>query len=78
LLKTDLRDKVGSISGISQTDVLRAYLRLEKNDDGLRRDEETFFKIVWPRLEQERKRDKAIKSYERMSFGKEIPVWTLN
>jgi len=50
-LKTELRDKVGSISGISQTDVLRAYLKLDKNDDGLRRDEETFFKVVWPKLE---------------------------
>ena len=49
-----------------------------KENDGLKRDEETFYKTVWPRLEAERKRDKSVKSYERMQFGREIPVWTLN
>ncbi len=77
-MKTELRDKVGTISGITQSDILRAYLKLQKGTDTLKRDEETFFKNVWPRLENERKRDKAIKTYERMQFGKEVPVWTLN
>jgi hypothetical protein len=44
--------------------------------DGLKRDEETFYKFVWPRLEQERVSDKCIKKYERTQFGREVPVWT--
>ena len=56
---------------------MRSYLRLPKDKkDGLKRDEETFYKLVWPRLEGERKREKSIKSFERMQFGKEVPVWT--
>jgi hypothetical protein len=79
VIKADLRERVGGIGGLSQTDMLRTYLKFPRQDyDALKRDEETFFKIVWPRLEAERKRDKAIKSYERMQFGKEVPVWTLS
>ncbi len=64
---------------MSQSDILRTYLKMAKNeDDGLKRDEETFMKVVWPKLEGERKKDKSIKTYERMQFGKEVPVWTLN
>lgn len=79
LVKTELRDKMGTITGISQSDILRTYLKMPKasEDDGLKRDEETFMKTVWPKLEGERKRDKSIKTYERMQFGKEVPVWTL-
>ncbi len=76
-MKTELRDKIGSISGLSQSDILRTYLKLPKDSkDGLKRDEETFYKTVWPRLEQERKKDKQVKSFERTMFGKEVPVWT--
>jgi len=71
-----LRDKVGTISGLSQSDILRTYLKMPKEDDGLKRDEETFYTVVWPKLETERKNDKSIKTYERMQFGKEVPVWT--
>lgn len=79
LIKTELRDKVGSISGLSQTDILRLYLRLPKDTkDGLKRDEETFYKTLWPRLESERVRDRSVKKYERMQFGREVPVWTQN
>jgi hypothetical protein len=79
-VKTELRDKMGTIQGISQSDILRTYLKMSKSseDDRLKRDEETFMKTVWPKLEGERKRDKSIKTYERMQFGKEVPVWTLN
>ena len=79
MVKTELREKVGSISGLSQSDILRIYLRLPRDPkDGLKRDEETFYKHLWPRLEQERVRDRSIKKYERMQFGREIPVWTQN
>jgi hypothetical protein len=79
LVKTELRDKVGSISGLSQADILRLYLRMPKDvKDGLKRDEETFYKQLWPRLEGERVRDRSIKRYERMQFGREVPVWTQN
>jgi hypothetical protein len=49
---------------------------MPKEDDGLKRDEEAFYTVVWPKLETERKNDKSIKTYERMQFGKEVPVWT--
>lgn len=79
LVKTELRDKVGSISGLSQADILRMYLRMPKDTkDGLKRDEETFYRLLWPRLESERVRDRSIKKYERMQFGREVPVWTQN
>jgi hypothetical protein len=50
---------------------------MNKGTDGLKRDETTFFKAVWPKLEEERKRDRSVQTYERMQFGKEVPVWTL-
>ena len=87
MIKNELREKVGNITGQSQSDILRTYLKFQKSgdastsgkqDDGLKRDEETFFKVVWPKLEAERKKDKSIKTYERIQFGKEIPVWSLN
>ena len=79
-IKSELRDKVGTIAGLSQSDILRSYLKLgrEEAKDDMKRDEETFFKVVWPKLEDQRKRDKGIKSFERMQFGREVPVWTLN
>lgn len=52
-------------------------MRLPKENDGLKRDEITFYSQIWPKLEQERKRDKSVQSYEKMQFGKEIPMWTL-
>ena len=48
-IKTKLRDQVGTISGLSQSDILREYLKIPMNNqDGLKRDEETFYKTVWP------------------------------
>lgn len=52
-------------------------MALEKTGDGLKRDERTFYKEVWPSLEDLRKRDKSIQTFERMQYGKEIPVWQL-
>jgi hypothetical protein len=65
-VKNDLRDKIGSITGLSQADIARTYLRLPPDNDGLKRNEDTFNKVVWPKLEEERKRDRQIKTFERM------------
>jgi hypothetical protein len=56
---------------------LRNYLKMGRENDGLRRDEDTFYRHVWPKLEEERRRDRSIQTYERMQFGREVPVWTL-
>jgi hypothetical protein len=57
--------------------MLRRYLGLGKSNDGLKRDEQTFYKQVWPMMEQLRKQDKNIQTFERMQYGKEIPIWQL-
>lgn len=67
----------GGFSGLSQSEILRRYMALEKTGDGLKRDERTFYKEVWPSLEDLRKREKTIQTFERMQYGKEIPVWQL-
>ena len=77
MVKTDLKEKVGSISGLSQSDIYRMYAKMPKDNDGLSRDESTFYAKVWPLMEQERKRDKQIQAFERMQLGREVPVWTL-
>jgi hypothetical protein len=76
-VKGDLQKNVGSFAGISQSDILMKYLQLQKRDDGLARTEDTFYKKVWPQMEEQRKRDKTIQTFERMHFGKEVPVWQL-
>ena len=43
----------------------------------MRRDENTFYKIVWPQLENIRKKDKTIQTFDRLQFGKETPIWQL-
>jgi hypothetical protein len=43
-VKNDLRDKVGTITGLSQSDMARIYLRLPLENDGLKRNEDTFYK----------------------------------
>lgn len=67
------------ISGLSQSDILRVYLELPKTSphDTLKRNENTFYKEVWPMLEHMRKQDKGIQTFERLQFGKEIPIWQL-
>ncbi|CDW83383.1 UNKNOWN [Stylonychia lemnae] len=74
---TSTKNKVGTLTGISQTDILQKYLQLEKKDDGLSRNENTFNSRVWPELERLRKQDKQLQVYERMQFGKFVPVWQL-
>jgi len=38
-------------NGLSESDMLRKYLALPKNKDGLPRDELSFRESVWPLLE---------------------------
>ncbi len=76
-VKTELQNKVGTLTGISQSDMMHRYLRMDKADDLLKRDEATFYSKVWPELENMRKRDKKIQTFERLTFGQYIPVWQL-
>eukprot|EP00347_Sterkiella_histriomuscorum_P007620 403348215 len=76
-VKRDLQNTVGTISGLSQTDILQRYLQIEKQGDKLSRNENTFNNTVWPELEKKRKGDKQLQVYERLQFGKYIPVWQL-
>ena len=62
---------------MSQSDIMHHYVNLPKANDGLRRDEATFYKQVWPVLDNLRKNDKDISKFERMHYGKEIPVWRI-
>jgi hypothetical protein len=48
LVKSDLKNKVGTLTGLSQSDILQKYLQMEKGDDGLARNENTFNQKVWP------------------------------
>jgi len=56
---------------------LRRYLQTPKATDQLKRDEATFYRQVWPILEQLRKKERNIQTYDRMQFGKEVPIWQL-
>jgi hypothetical protein len=62
---------------MSQSDILHKYLRMPKSNDGLARNEHAFYKSVWPKMEELRKKDRVISVFERMQFGKEIPIWQL-
>ena len=43
----------------------------------LKKDEGTFYRQIWPLLQDLRKRDKGINSFEKIQFGKEIAIWQL-
>jgi len=72
-----LQNVYGGVSGLSQTDILRRYISTPRGKDKLKRDENSFYKKVWPMLEQLRKKDKTIQSFDKIQFGREIPIWQL-
>jgi len=57
--------------------MLRKYIYWPKNQDGLRRNENNFFKYIWPLLEGKQKKDRSIITFERSQYGRNIPVWQL-
>ena len=64
-IKDEMHNMTGVTSGISQSDMLRRYLGMKSAGEGLRRDEMTFYREVWPKLEGLRKRDRSVQSFTR-------------
>jgi hypothetical protein len=41
-VKNDLSSRIGTLTGLSQTDILQRFLQMDSRDDGLPRTEYTF------------------------------------
>ena len=65
----------GPISGIDKVDMMRIFLETNNKGDGLPRNENTFYKQVWPQLEKIRAKDKQISAFTKLVFGQDIDVW---
>ena len=55
----------GTITGLSEKDILRRYMSMEPASDGLARDEATFNSQIWPLLKQIRKKDKKTDVFQK-------------
>lgn len=76
-VKQNLENKMHVVSTMSQSDILRRYLDIPKSSDGFPRNESTFYKEIWPMMDELRKKDRSLQTFDRVQFGKEIPVWQL-
>ena len=59
----------GTITGLSEKDILRRYMSMDSASDGLARDESTFNGLIWPLLKQIRKKDKKTDVFQKQQYG---------
>lgn len=66
-------------AGMSETDILRKYLKMPKQSksDNVGRNQEQFYKQVWPILEQQRRKDSELAKIDKIQFGRNVQVWEL-
>ena len=75
---TELRGVQGGISGLSQNDMARKFIRTPEGADGLSREEESFNTVLWPYLYSLLKSNKQLTSYEKQVYGKITKIWQIN